>query len=89
MIKNPPANAGDLGLILGLGQSAGGGNDNSFQFSHLGNPMDRGGMKAVVNGQSYFFFFKASTTHLVSSSLSSTSWHHPHLLIPYSKLQDL
>ena len=49
MIKNPPANAGDLGLILGLGQSAGGGNDNSFQFSHLGNPMDRGGMKAVVH----------------------------------------
>ena len=37
MIKNPPANAGDSGSILGLGRTVGGGNDNSFQFSHLGN----------------------------------------------------
>ena len=32
MVKNPPANAGDIrdvGLILGLGRDSGGGNGNS------------------------------------------------------------
>ena len=28
MVKNSPANAGDVGLIPGLGRSPGGGNDN-------------------------------------------------------------
>ena len=30
VIKNPPANAGDLGSIPGLGRSPGGGNGNPF-----------------------------------------------------------
>ena len=34
-------NAGDLGLILGLGRSSGGGNGNPLQDSSLNNPMDR------------------------------------------------
>ena len=34
--------AGDLGSIPGLGGSPREGNDNSFQRSCLGNPMDRG-----------------------------------------------
>ena len=38
MVKNPPANAGDVGTILGLGRSPGGGNDNPLQYSCLGNP---------------------------------------------------
>ena len=45
MVKNPPANArnaGDVGLIPGLGRSPGGGNDNPLQYSCLGKPMDRG-----------------------------------------------
>jgi len=45
MVKNPPANAGDLrdvGSIFGSGKSPGGGNSNPFQYSHLENPMDRG-----------------------------------------------
>ena len=33
---------GDLGSIPGLGSSPGEGNGNPFQFSCLGNPMDRG-----------------------------------------------
>ena len=44
-IKNPPANAGDatdVGLILGLRRPPGVGNGNSFQYSCLRNPMDRG-----------------------------------------------
>ena len=42
VIKNPPANAGDRGSIPGLGRSVGEGNDNSLQYSCLGNPTDRG-----------------------------------------------
>ena len=35
-------NAGDPGLIPGLGRSLGEGNGNPFQYSCLENPMDRG-----------------------------------------------
>ena len=33
VVKNPPANAGDAGLIPVLGRSPGGGNGNPLQFS--------------------------------------------------------
>ena len=42
MVKNPPANAGDIGLKPGSGRSPGGGNGNPLQYSCLGNTMDRG-----------------------------------------------
>ena len=38
MVKNPPANAGDAGLIAGSGRSPGGGSDNPLQYSCLGHP---------------------------------------------------
>ena len=38
---NPPASAGGMGSMLGLGRSPGEGNVNSLQYSCLGNPMDR------------------------------------------------
>ena len=41
MVKNPPANVGDEGLIPGLRRSPGEGNSNHFQYSCLGNPMER------------------------------------------------
>ena len=50
MIKNLPANAGDLGLIPGSGRSAGKGNSNPLQYSCLENPMDRGDWPATVHG---------------------------------------
>ena len=50
MVKNPPANAGDAGLIPGSGRSPGGGNGNPLQYSCLGNPMDRGAWRATVRG---------------------------------------
>ena len=50
MVKNPPANVGAIGLIPGLGRSAGGGNSNLFQYSCLENPMDRGAWQATVHG---------------------------------------
>ena len=40
--KESDCNAGDLGLIPGLGRSPGGGNDNLLQYSCLENPMVRG-----------------------------------------------
>ena len=48
LVKNPPANAGDLGSIPGLGRSHGGRNGNPLHYSCLGNPMDRGAWHATV-----------------------------------------
>ena len=49
MVKNPPANAGDVGSIPGLGRSPGGGHGNPLQYSCLENPMDRGAWQATVH----------------------------------------
>ena len=52
MVKNPPANAGDVrdaGLIPGLRRSPGGGLGNPRQCSCLENPMDRGAWRAIVH----------------------------------------
>ena len=48
-IKNPPANAGDSGLIPGMGRSPGEGNGKPLQYPCLPNPVDRGTWKASVN----------------------------------------
>ena len=50
VVKNPPANAGDLGSIPGSGRSPGEGNGNPLQYSCLGNPMDGGAWWATVHG---------------------------------------
>ena len=50
VVKNPPANAGDAGLIPGLRRSPGDGNGNPLQYSCLGNPVDRGTWWATVHG---------------------------------------
>ena len=45
VVKNPPANTGDIrdtGLIPGLGRSSGEGSGNPLQYSCLENPMDKG-----------------------------------------------
>ena len=49
LVKNPPANAGDMGSIPGLGRSPGEGNGNPLQYSCLENPMDRGSWRAIVH----------------------------------------
>ena len=43
-------NAGDLGLIPGLGGSPGEGHGNPLQYSSLENPMDRGALQDTVHG---------------------------------------
>ena len=52
VVKNPPANAGDIrdeGLIPGSGRSPGEGIGNLLQYSCLGNPIDRGAWWARVH----------------------------------------
>ena len=46
---NPPANAGNLGLILDQEDPPGEENGNSLQSSCLENPMDRGVWQATVH----------------------------------------
>ena len=53
MVKNPPSNAGDagdLGLIPGLGRSPGEGNGNPLQYSCLESSIDRGAWWATARG---------------------------------------
>jgi len=52
VVKNLPANAGDIGEVgstPGLGRSLGVGNGNPLQNSCLENPMDRD-LQAIVRG---------------------------------------
>ena len=50
VVENLPATAGDPGSIPASGRSPGEGNGNSFQYSCLGNPVDRGAWRATVHG---------------------------------------
>ena len=47
--KNMLANAGDMGLIPGLGRFSEERNGNPIQYSCLGNPVDRGAWRATVH----------------------------------------
>ena len=52
MGQNLLANAGDLrdvGSILGLGRSPGGGQGNPLQYSCLEKPMDRGSWGTIIH----------------------------------------
>ena len=48
-VKNLPAMQKTRGSFPGLGRSPGEGNGNPFQYSYLGNPMDRGAWRAIVH----------------------------------------
>ena len=49
VVKNPPAKAGDVGLIPSRGRSPGEGNDNPPQYSCLGNSstVEPGGLQSI------------------------------------------
>ena len=50
VVKNPPANAGDIrdvGSVPGWGRSPGGEYGNPLQYSCLENPMDRGAWRVT------------------------------------------
>ena len=70
VVKNPPANAGDVrddGSIPGSRRSPGRGHGNPLQYSCLENPMDRGPWWATV--------------HRVTKSWSQLKWLSAHSLI--------
>ena len=48
--KESACNAGDLGLIPGLGRCPGEGHGNPLQYSCLENPMHRGAWRTMVHG---------------------------------------
>ena len=53
MVKNPPANAGDVrdtGSIPGSGRSPAGWHGSQLKYSCLGNPVDRGALWVTVHG---------------------------------------
>ena len=50
VVKDPPANAGDIGSIPDLGRDRGEENCNPLQYSCLGSHMDRGAWRATVHG---------------------------------------
>ena len=50
IVKNLPANAGDMSLISGLERSPREGNGSPSQYACLGNPMDRRPWEATVHG---------------------------------------
>ena len=64
--KEFACNAGDLGLIPGLGRSPGEGNSNPLQNSCLENPMDRGAWWATVQRVS-----ESDTAEATQHTLSS------------------
>ena len=52
VLKNPPANAGDVrgaGSILGSGRAPGEGHGSPLQYSCLENPTDGGAWRATVH----------------------------------------
>ena len=52
MVKNPPANAGDIrdmGSICGSGRFPGVGNGKPLQYSCLENPMNRGVWQVTIH----------------------------------------
>ena len=78
MVKNPPANAGDIRdtvSIPGSGRSPGEGNGNPLQCSCLENPRDGGAWWAAVYGVAQS---RTRLKRLSSSSSSKTvpdSWY--------------
>ena len=61
VVKNPPANAGDMGLIPGLGSSPGGGHGNPLQYSCLENTH---GQKSL-EGYSLWGLKEGDTTEVI------------------------
>ena len=57
-------NAGDQGLIAGLGRSSGEGNDNQFQYSCLKNSKDRGAWRLQSMGSHGVKHNTRTHTHL-------------------------
>ena len=88
VVKNPPSNAadaGDVGLIPGMGRSPGEGNGNPLQYSCLANPMDRGAWQAAVHGVRHDLVTEQQQQFLhVEHSTGSGTVNMPFLGFPLS-----
>ena len=71
MVKNLPASAGDTGLILESGRTPGEGKGNPFQYSCLGNPMNREAWRATVHGVSELNMTKQLTLSVLKKSVNN------------------
>ena len=49
VVKNLPANVGDMGSVPESGRPPGGGHGNPLRYFCLENPMDRGAWRATVH----------------------------------------
>ena len=78
--KESAWNAGDPGLIPGVGRSPGKGNDNPLQYSCLENPMDRGTWWTVFHGQSWIWLnkFRFQFCSLSGEKLWEHAWFWRH-----------
>ena len=83
MVKNPPANAGDIrdiGLIPGSERSPGGGHDTPVQYSCLETPMDRGAwhttVSRVAKSHTRLSDFHSLSGHVTRSRISGSSGIH-------------
>ena len=65
VVKNPPASAGDVGLIPGSGRTPGEWNGDPLQYFCLENPMDRGTWQVTVYGDAKSWT-EFSSTQLIS-----------------------
>ena len=80
VIKNLPANAGDIrdtGSIPGSGRSPGGGHGNPLQYSCLENPMDRGASRT---------WLKWLSMHHVALPKGPLFWMALSAMFPFSLL---
>ena len=74
VVKNLPANAGDVGLIPGSGRSHGEGNGNPFQYSYLEK------QRSLV-GYSPWGHKESDTTKQLSTHLSLYPSIHPSIYL--------
>ena len=80
MVKNLPVNAGDKGLIPGLGRSLGEGNGYPLQYPCLKNPMDRRAWRTTVRR------FTKSQTPLSTQLLYSLFYWEKWILVYTQRL---
>ena len=83
MIKNLPANAGDAGLIPGLGRSPREGNGNPPQYSYPGTPMNRRAWRATIHGVTKRVGHDSATKqHQQSEANNWNKWAKNQLEVP-------
>ena len=75
VVKNMPANAGDMGLICGSGGSPGGRNGNPLQDTSRENQRDRGAWDSAVHGVTKNQTWLSNSVSSITQS-RPTLWPH-------------